>query len=357
MNTNKKTQEFIIEYCNTYPKLEIQDILKTLHQSVFGCEHFVTDNAYTYLLKELDGIDETNNSYSETLDGDFSRIYLSYVSDNMLSKETLFKIFSLSSKKSCENTTALEKKLTTLTKLVESGQIPFSAEEIIRVIDNWKENDYCAMHHSDTYRTLYSPHYRVVHNDFIKLLPLLSAIDKLLAEKGQVNIAIDGGSASGKTTLSALLSEIYECNVFHMDDFFLRPEQRTAERLNEAGGNVDRERFLKEVLIPLTKAKSLEYKRFDCSTQAILSPEIIKPKKLNIIEGAYSLHPTLQKYYDFKVFLNVDKDLQTARIHKRNSEYLQDRFFNEWIPMENRYFNEFNIKDICDLCLEIENEQ
>lgn len=357
MNTQNKTTEFIIEYYKAYPKLEIQDILKTLHQSVFGCGHFVNGNAYSYLLNELDCICETNNSYIEALDGDFSRIYLSYVSDNMLSKETLFKIFSLSSKKSCENTTALEKKLTTLTKLVESGQTPFSAEEIIRVIDNWKENDYCAMHHSDTYRTLYSPHYRVVHNDFIKLLPLLSAIDKLLAEKGQVNIAIDGGSASGKTTLSALLSEIYDCNVFHMDDFFLRPEQRSSKRLEEAGGNVDRERFLEEVLLPLYNGENIIYRPFDCGTQTILSSEIIKPKKLNIIEGAYSLHPELQKYYDYKVFLDVDKDLQKARIHKRNSECLQDRFFNEWIPMENLYFNEFNIKNICDLCLEIENEQ
>ena len=357
MITQNKTPEFIIEYCRSYPKLQIHDLLKTLHQSVFGCGHFVTDNAYAYLLKELDGIVETNNSYIEALDGDFSRIYLSYVKDKFLTKDTLFKLFSLSSKKPCGNTTALEEKLNILIELTKSKQIPFSAEEVTKVIDNWKENDYCAMHHSDTYRTLYSPHYRVIHNDFIKLLPLLSAIDKLLAEEKQVNIAIDGGSASGKTTLSALLSEIYDCNVFHMDDFFLRPEQRSSKRLEEAGGNVDRERFLEEVLVPLSEIKPIEYKKFDCSTQTILLPEIIMPRKLNIIEGAYSLHPTLQKYYDYKVFLNVDKELQKTRIHKRNSKCLQNRFFNEWIPMENRYFTEFNIKNICDLCLKADNEQ
>ena len=71
---------------------------------------------------------------------------------------------------------------------------------------------------------------------------LLSQLDKLLAD-GPIILAIDGGSASGKTTLSDSLANIYDCTVFHMDDFFLCPEQRTQERYAEPGGNVDRERF------------------------------------------------------------------------------------------------------------------
>ena len=73
--------------------------------------------------------------------------------------------------------------------------------------------------------------------------PLLVRIDRLMAERERVLVAIDGGSASGKTTLGALLQSIYACPVFHMDDFFLRPEQRTPERFSEPGGNVDRERL------------------------------------------------------------------------------------------------------------------
>ena len=63
-----------------------------------------------------------------------------------------------------------------------------------------------------------------------------------------VLVAIDGMSASGKSTLGNLLKEKYQCNLFHMDDFFLRPEQRTKERLSEAGGNVDYKRFQEEIL-------------------------------------------------------------------------------------------------------------
>ena len=66
-------------------------------------------------------------------------------------------------------------------------------------------------------------------------------IDELLTQKDMVIVAIDGKCTSGKTTLASQLAEIYDCNVFHMDDFFLRPEQRTPERFAEDGGNVDNE--------------------------------------------------------------------------------------------------------------------
>ena len=63
-------------------------------------------------------------------------------------------------------------------------------------------------------------------------------IDALLRDKDFVVVAIDGKCTSGKTTLAARLAEIYDCNVFHMDDFFLRPEQRTPERFAQIGGEV-----------------------------------------------------------------------------------------------------------------------
>lgn len=77
-------------------------------------------------------------------------------------------------------------------------------------------------------------------------------------------IAIDGRCAAGKTTFAEKLSSIMECSVIHMDHFFLRPEQRTKERLAQAGGNVDRERFMEEVLKPLKAGKAFTYRSFDC---------------------------------------------------------------------------------------------
>ena len=64
-------------------------------------------------------------------------------------------------------------------------------------------------------------------------------------------VAIDGRCASGKSTLAKDLQKQLDCNVIHMDDFYLQPHQRTTKRLREPGGNVDYERFETEVLQPM----------------------------------------------------------------------------------------------------------
>ena len=163
-------------------------------------------------------------------------------------------------------------------------------------------------------------------------------INMLLEEKNFVIVAIDGKCTSGKTTLASKLAESYDCNVFHMDDFFLRPEQRTPERFAEVGGNVDYERFHEEVLLPLKSGKAFSYRPFDCSTFTLSDHVIVTPKRLNIIEGTYSHHPYFGNPYDLKILLTIDEETQRRRILDR-PEFLHKRFFEEWIPMENRYFD------------------
>ena len=167
-------------------------------------------------------------------------------------------------------------------------------------------------------------------------------INMLLEEKNFVIVAIDGKCTSGKTTLASQLAEIYDCNVFHMDDFFLRPEQRKPERFAEVGGNVDYERFHEEVLLPLKSGEAFSYRPFDCSTFTLAAPVTVAPKKLNVIEGTYSHHPYFGNPYDLKILLTVGEEIQRQRILERPA-FLHKRFFEEWIPMENRYFDGFAI--------------
>ena len=178
-----------------------------------------------------------------------------------------------------------------------------------------------------------------------RLVTVQYAIQKLLNEKETVIVAIDGNCTSGKTTLANQLADIYDCNVFHMDDFFLRPEQRTPERFSETGGNVDYERFWEEVLIPLKSGKPFSYRPFDCGTFQLTDPVSVMPKKLNIIEGAYSEHPYFGDPYDLKFFCKISSEEQLARIMKRNGPEMLERFKQTWIPMENRYFEAFGVEE------------
>ena len=182
-----------------------------------------------------------------------------------------------------------------------------------------------------------------------RFAPLFARIDALLTEKDQVLVGIDGNSGAGKTRLAAYLATVYDCNLFHMDDFFLPPELKTAARLREAGGNVDYLRFQNEVIRGLQTRRPFRYRIYDCHAETFSQTITVTPKPLNIIEGVYSLHPVLFPHYDLKVFLRLDAATQSERILKRNGPELHRRFLQEWIPLENRYFSELKIADRCDL--------
>lgn len=181
---------------------------------------------------------------------------------------------------------------------------------------------------------------------------LCRRIDQLLTQRPQTLVAIDGACGSGKTTLAKQLQARYGGHVLQMDHFFLRPEQRTPARFAEPGGNVDYERFLAEVLTPLQADEPFYYRPFDCKTGQMGEGIEVLPGPLYIIEGSYSLHPTLVSAYHLNVFLTVDPAEQLRRLALRDGGRLLQRFRDEWIPMEQRYFTHYEIAKQCDFVMD-----
>ena len=352
MSINEVTRNLLTEHYKKYPELQLQDIFKYIHQSSFGCEHMVPslDAVTQYLQKEYEKAEFSAELYDK-LDGEYTRVHFSVLKQG-LSVDTFAKLFYLSAEKKTDGKAALGQKLETVRDLISDGTLPFAPVDFEKELAEWEKNGFSAVHHSDVFRRTYKPSYRVIADEFVFFMPLFVKLDEKL-RKGSVVLAVDGGCGSGKSTLGEMLKSVYDCTVLHMDDFFLRPEQRTPERFSEVGGNVDRERFLQEVLISLSENKPIDYRRFNCATFEIDKAERIYPKRLTVIEGSYSMHESLSPYYDFSVFLDISSEKQKQRIEKRNSPEFAVRFFNEWIPMENKYFSEMNVKNRCDMVFDI----
>lgn len=179
---------------------------------------------------------------------------------------------------------------------------------------------------------------------------IIRIIDRMMAVKKPLLVAIDGRCASGKTTLAMALQAHYGCNVIHMDHFFLRPEQRTEARLCMPGENVDHERFQEEVLIPLQKGESFCYRPFHCGSQSLTEPILVSQNPLIIIEGSYACHKNLRELYDLRLFLSVDPDEQMRRIKLRNGSEQAAVFKSKWIPLEEQYFSTFKVEQHVDYC-------
>ncbi len=348
-----KLSEALTAHACRYPALRARDVCKFLYQGTFGCEHLLSspEGAEEALYKEAAALEADAAPLTEPLGERYGRVYLSHLSAG-LSPKTLSRLFFLSAKDEKGEEQALRAGLAAARRLAEEGAFPFSPAEFDKAVREWEKEGFPPLHHSEEFRGAYRPAYRVISNRYIPFLPLFTAIDRAL-EKGPVRLAIEGGSASGKSTLSSLLESLYGATLFHMDDFFLQPHQRKKERYREVGGNIDRERFLAEVLLPLSRGESIAYRRFDCQSLRLSDPVSVVPGRLTVIEGAYSMHPLFRGHYTLSAFLDVDKPLQRKRILLRNGEAMAKFFFSEWIPMEEIYFEKTAVKEACDLLIPI----
>ena len=326
------TREFLRAQMANRPESRLQDLCKALYQSTFGCGHLISDVAAAEqsIREELAaGVPSCRDI--DPLDGLWDRVPLGILA-GVLTPATLARAFALSAAMPREDTAALEARLDVLRALLAEGALPYNAAEAEAELARWQMAGYPACHHSADYRAAYHPAYRVLHRHYTHLLPLLETIDGALAAQE--------------------LSELYpDSAVFHADDFVLRPEQRTPERFAQPGGNMDRERLEAEVLVPLRRGEAAVYRPFDCGTMTLRPPVTVRPARLNIVEGAYSLHPSLEKYYDLSVFLDVTPETQRRRILSRNGAEWGQRFFERWIPLETAYFQETATVARCTLRL------
>lgn len=338
--------QLLKEHMQNHPGLELQDAVKFLYQSFLGPGHLIQDEptALARLIRELDQVEaDPKGPLYEPVGHGLCRLHLAACKGNHLSPQTLCRMFVLTAQEVKPDPAAFQHSLS----LLETGLYP--PEEVAAFLKDYRAQGYPPISHSATYRTSYAPAYRIVWERFAKLVPILAAIDSLLSTQPQTRVAIDGPCASGKTTLGQTLASLYRCPLFHMDDFFLRPEQRTPQRLGEPGGNVDYERFAHQILAPLCAGTPVHVLPWNCH-EGIFGPErVVPPAPLALVEGSYSLHPLLQDQYHLRIWVEAPWSLREKRLLQRGGPDCLERFRSRWIPMEDRYFETFQIKKCCHI--------
>lgn len=184
-----------------------------------------------------------------------------------------------------------------------------------------------------------------------RLRPVIDAVETRRSSGAFVVLAMDGMAAAGKTTAAALLSELWGATVVHMDDFFLPPALRTAQRLSQPGGNIHYERFGSEVLPALTRGAEFSYRPFLCSSMAYGPAIAVPAADVVIVEGAYAMHPVFRDYAHVTAFFAVEPEEQKRRILRRSPDRWED-FRTRWIPMETAYHKAFHIPQKADIIVQ-----
>ena len=358
---------FIKEELKRHPHTQPQDVLKMCFQSAFGAEHLISDidRAENYFYQEFENTPaDANMPLCEFLTPQVCRVNLAAWKGHALPPEWLFDLFinALAPyhpedvglaihqyKKDAHATNKGEvffNYVKTWSKFAHENEasLAFSFadfEETLEWYIDTCDGQLQAVHHSPIYKEAHHPAYRIISGPHVEAIPILQAAFQQLGPQGGV-IAIDGPAGSGKSTLAGILSYILATPSIAMDHFFLPPALRTPERLAEIGGNIHHERFLEQVVPHFHRA--FQYPIFDCRKMEYHGQRDIPPSKWHVVEGSYSHHPALGEYMGLKVFLDISPEEQLTRLEKRNPK-LMDQFINQWIPMEEKYFDHYHIRE------------
>ncbi|MBQ3080021.1 MAG: hypothetical protein IJC48_08510 [Clostridia bacterium] len=345
---NASFTEIVRMHSEKYPLMQAQDYVKLAYQHTLGPGHMVKD-----FTTALNRIQEERNSGEngvsfEMIGNGLTRMHLSG-NDAFLSGETIARMFMYTASSFHPAENGLKEALDAISALIACAGLPVSQADFTRYLSTYKQSGMPLVSHTEVYRNAYAPKYRVIKDSFQTFSKIYEALEEIKRRKPGAIVAIDGMCASGKSTLAEEIAFVMDAPLFHMDDYFLPMEKRTEKRLQEIGGNVDRERFYEEILLPLSEGKSVRFRPFDCSQMALLPPVAKEAGQINIVEGAYACHPDLIEKYDFIICMNIDPALQRERILKRDGERMLRRFENEWIPMELNYLNHFKIAENANL--------
>ena len=156
----------------TYPESTLQDIYKSFFQEHFGPGHIIsnTASARRYLMCELSEMGKTQSLYFEPTgsQGDYVRVYLSAVSDSLITAEQLLDALIRSANSWQEPSVNWMEKWGTIVSVIQANKMEIEGFEADLPLLNEAARNNQAVHHSRRYNEVYHPHYRIVERSIFE---------------------------------------------------------------------------------------------------------------------------------------------------------------------------------------------
>jgi len=170
--------QLLSHHFQRYPRMELVDVYKLLHQAAMGPGHAIDDPAVARakLAAEVVNLGEgPDDPIADPIspDGKMARIHLRPYFAAGHTANLLLDAFVRTGRSYPAAPARLEKFCACLGDLAAAGGIPFTRDEVERYVQAIAGQSYPVVRHSDAYRTAYRPAYRVIALD---LLPALHRI-------------------------------------------------------------------------------------------------------------------------------------------------------------------------------------
>lgn len=166
--------------------------------------------------------------------------------------------------------------------------------------------------------------------------------------KNKTLIAIEGEPGVGKSTLANFLKKRLNANVISIDDFYYPIEKRSPVNFLTGGNNIDFTKLITEVIEKHLNKETIKYSSYNCKTSSYSEVKEISHKPVLILEGSYVLRKEIIDYFDYKILLKADKNLQNERLLTRPN---YNDFLEKWIPLSRDFLDDNSIEKLVDLMI------
>lgn len=176
-----------------------------------------------------------------------------------------------------------------------------------------------------------------------------SLVEKLLALKKPAIIAISGFGGAGKSTFADLLGAKLNAPVIRLDSF----ARDRLENNTVLWDSMDFDRLEREVLKPFSAGvKRIDYGNYHWGENKITETKSAEHKGFIIIEGVGLLRPDLNKYFAYKIWVDVPKEEAIRRGKKRDREVYKitrnENWDGIWKINDTEYFEKYKPKEMAD---------
>ena len=182
-------------------------------------------------------------------------------------------------------------------------------------------------------------------------------------------IGINGVDAAGKTTFASNLARKLETTghkvvVINLDDFLNERKVRYKDK-NEIKSYInyafDLKKLEREILRPLKENKRVEtlVRVLDLERDKFFTKEYkIEKESVILVEGVLLFRPTIAKYFDLKIFIDITNQEVIRRVVLRDGylfkDKIEERYEQKYIPVQELYKEEYNPRQISDIVIDNE---
>lgn len=159
--------DYVFTHLARYPEMEASDLYKLIYQANNGAAHYGIDkeNILNYLLYECESLSNERNQPIEIIESigpNYVRIHLVPYMANGYSLKLLADFFYQSMKNE-EKLSQFRESWQDIIKISRTTELAnIRTSDLIDMDVAASESGYRPFHHSQKYRTLYSPHYRIL---------------------------------------------------------------------------------------------------------------------------------------------------------------------------------------------------